>query len=526
MAGMMFRRRALRALALAAPLALLAGGGATAQSLPDTQDLAVDATGAPVALVISDAPTQNVKCRAGVCSAKAGNAVLNAHQLQRLLAKSSVKVLSGRKAKDIHVETALSWVSTNTLTLDAFESVTIDKHVSDAGPGGFALVLNDGGTGGTLSFGAKGDVTFLGTTNSFTIDGNPYALVNTLAALATAIAANAGGNFALAGKINAHADGTYAAPPVPTTFTGNLEGLGNTISNLTIVDPDANAYIGLFADIGAGGSVRDTGLLKANVSGTDTSGNYDLIGALAGLNDGTISGCYATGSVKRLNEATTFDGGLVGNNNTGTILHSHASVTLSGIGTYFGGLVGINASGTISDSYATGKASNASYDGGLAGENGGTISNSYATGAASKGFYVGELVGVNYGGHISNAYATGSATKATTNAGGLAGANTGTITVSYSTGAATGDTGAAVGGLLGLDNSSVGSLASDYWDTTTSGITAPGQGAGSPANDPGITARTTAQLKARLPKGFSKKVWGESASINGGLPYLLALPPS
>jgi hypothetical protein len=29
-----------------------------------------------------------------------------------------------------------------------------------------------------------------------------------------------------------------------------------------------------------------------------------------------------------------------------------------------------------------------------------------------------------------------------------------------------------------------------------------------------------------LPYEFGSAIWGENASINGGLPYLLALPPS
>ena len=82
------------------------------------------------------------------------------------------------------------------------------------------------------------------------------------------------------------------------------------------------------------------------------------------------------------------------------------------------------------------------------------------------------------------------------------------------------------GGLIGYDYVSPGDLSSTYWDTTTSGITNASQGAGFPANDPGIKAKTTTQLKSALPNGFSSAIWGESAPINGGLPYLLSLPPS
>ena len=70
-----------------------------------------------------------------------------------------------------------------------------------------------------------------------------------------------------------------------------------------------------------------------------------------------------------------------------------------------------------------------------------------------------------------------------------------------------------------------GGLSGNYWDTTTSGITNLSQGAGSPANDPGITGETTAQLQAALPAGFDPAIWAENPSINGGLPYLIANPP-
>jgi hypothetical protein len=138
----------------------------------------------------------------------------------------------------------------------------------------------------------------------------------------------------------------------------------------------------------------------------------------------------------------------------------------------------------------------------------------------------GGLVGFNGDhGNIVNCNATGSASVgAAYGAGGLVGANAWTISSSYSTGAPT-STGAAVGGSMGFDESQTGSLSNVYWDTTTSGITNLSQGAGSPANDPGITGETTAQLQAGLPAGFDPTIWAENPNINGGLPYLIANPP-
>jgi hypothetical protein len=167
-----------------------------------------------------------------------------------------------------------------------------------------------------------------------------------------------------------------------------------------------------------------------------------------------------------------------------------------------GGLVGLNAGGI----YASDAAGNISLNegdssivAGLAGGNDGVIENCYAEG--------GSVV-----------------MEGTTDVGGLVGGNGATIATSYSTGAVSAGNGGVVGGFAGADQSH-GGLSNSYWDTTTSGITNPSQGAGSPANDPGITGLTTAQLQFALPAGFDPAIWAESPSINNGLPYLINNPP-
>ena len=40
-----------------------------------------------------------------------------------------------------------------------------------------------------------------------------------------------------------------------------------------------------------------------------------------------------------------------------------------------------------------------------------------------------------------------------------------------------------------------------------------------------LTGLTDAQLKSGLPAGFDPAVWGQSAGINNGYPYLLSNPP-
>lgn len=60
-----------------------------------------------------------------------------------------------------------------------------------------------------------------------------------------------------------------------------------------------------------------------------------------------------------------------------------------------------------------------------------------------------------------------------------------------------------------------------YWDMTTSGRENGFYSGGSA----GVIGLTDVQLKAKLPNGFNRLVWGQNPSANNGWPYLLANPP-
>ena len=472
----------------------------------------VCASTAHAAVVISSGATKNIACASGVCTPTAKFAVLNVGQLESLLASGKVKVTTGgAKASDITITAALSWASSNRLALTAYRSITINKAVAVNGTGALILVTNNGGTGGTLSFGRTGHISFLSTANNLTINGAAYTLVADTTTLANDIASNPGGDFALASDYNATGNPSF----VGTMFTGNFQGLGNTISDLEVTS--SSEYTGLFAQVGPGGTVENTRLTKATITINNNIGseNNDAQGGiLVGLNQGLLEGDSVDGHVRGQN--TVFAGGLVGYNEGGSVVASYASATVTANDRFerenslVGGLVGYNNMGLISNSYATGEVKSFSNDsvGGLIGfDVGGTIANSYATGSVKggSGATVGGLAGYN----ASSSNSAGSG---------------GTIIGSYSTGAASVGSDSFVGGLVGEEDTANPDSAC-YWDTTTSGITNLSQGAGKPSNDPGITGLSTAQLQAGLPSGFDPTIWGESPSINGGLPYLLALPP-
>jgi len=547
--------------------------GALYAALLSTSSLA--AVDAQAALVISTDTTANVSCSSGVCTATAENAVLNVSTLVNMLASSDVQVVSGSKAANIVIDTAIStpFLGPHNLTFDAYRSLRFNKPLTIQGPGALSLLINDGDVGGTLSFGRQANVHFLATSNTLRINGVPYSLVDSVASLASAIAADPAGFYALANNYDARPDGTYAQAPVSANFTGNLEGLGNTIAHLSINDTTAGDNVGLFGFLGqpgrgsvenlrfttahvVGGRLTETGILAGasvgTVSGVTVSGKVEVgpesyVGGLIGINDGNVVNSMSAASVHGAHR--TIVGGLAGISGIGGMgsiqsCSATGAVSSSGAskeGSFIGGLVAYNE-GAITNSYATGSVSSAFnvYAGGLVGAAGhyGRITNSYATGAVTGGpnSTLGGLASFGWG-VIADTYAKGSVTGGSGSLiGGLVGRN-GTeviqhhsysekISASYSTGAVTGGAGSSIGGLIGEDQAPAGFLTNVYWDTTTSGITNLSQGAGNVSDDPGITGLSTTQLQSGLPTGFDTRIWAESAGINGGLPYLRFLPPN
>ncbi|MBJ7556301.1 GLUG motif-containing protein [Marinomonas spartinae] len=261
------------------------------------------------------------------------------------------------------------------------------------------------------------------------------------------INANLSGNYILTGNIDASATQSTADASgiwgsggfVPlgnysNEFTGTFDGQSHVISDLTINRP-STGFVGLFGDMGSGGTIRNVGLEGGSILGQSS------VGGLVGFADdgSTIKNAYATGAVTGSSYGV---GGLVGGND-GTISNAYATGSVTGTGAY-------------------------SNVGGLVGRNDGTISNAYATGAV-KGIGgndspVGGLVGVNFG-TISNAYATGVIK-------------------------ASGD-GESVGGLAGYNN---GTITSSYWDTDTTGLSK-GIGTDKQSSSTTVTGLTTTEAR-------------------------------
>jgi len=377
----------------------------------------------------------------------------------------------------------------------------------------YTLLYTLANSGSTGADGGTNDIAGIDANTAAGGDGGFYALANNLNGAGTAFTS------ALAGA-NGNA------------FTGVFEGLGHTITGLTINDT-TNQYVGLFGT--NSGVLRDIGLVGGSVGGGLAEAE---IGALTGRN-------------------FSYDGAA-------SIINAFTTDTVSGgLDSVVGGLVGVNGSvggtATISNAYATGAVSGDAAAGGLVGmneSNGGTasITGAYATGAVSGDTNDGGLVGMNFAtsgtASISSAYATGAVSGGqSVQAGGLVGMNyatggTASITDTYATGAVSGGDGASLGGLVGVNYGYGGAatVTNSFWDISTTGQTADsGQasaltGAGSiNGYDPttGAIGLTTAQLQglATLSDGTlfnTQTALGSafSGGANGLYPYLASFYPN
>ncbi len=462
-------------------------------------------------LVISNDATQNMSCSAGACTPTYKDAVLNVGELESLLAVSDVMVntsyIVGKHRKkyvgSLELRSPLSWSAASTLTLgsDTYYFNAIEAAISV--PAGAGLI-----SARTTDFANGVVVTFASTDSIFSISGQPYALVADFPTLASGIAANPKGFFALADNYDA-ANDQFQNPPIEN-FAGVFRGLGHTISNLTI--PKGRKLCEGMMAVNQGG-VEHLSLANLVVS-LDKKVRY--VGGIAGCNHGYLNDVAVSGQING-NDAS--DAGGVAGINYQSLTAARASATVTG--GQAGGLVGENNK-SIQDSSATGPVRGMINSGGLAGGNNDQIETSFATGSVSgEKNNTGGFAGSNRG-EIRESYAMGSVSGGSGMAGGFVGYNVGSVQQAYSVGTVTGGK-KYTGGFAGYDANE--SINAAYWDVDTSGISDPGKGAGFPKYDPGITGITSAKLQSGVPFGFSKRHWGSDPNINNGYPYLLANPP-
>lgn len=441
--------------------------------------------------------------------------------LTRNLANGNVTILSSQGAVgtngDINVNDTVSW-NANTLTLDAFRDININAVMNATGTAGFVGVIGDvtqtgvGTSAGNLDFGMDvrgfyGKLNLAGT-SSFRLNGLDYVIITSLGAEGSttgtdlqgingsSTALNIVGNYVLGADIDASATSTWNGgagfTPIGLpgsrrlSFIGQFNGLGHTVSNLTINRPDTS-NAGLFADLRV---LSSTGALTASISNVGLLGGsvlgLNFVGSLAGqVTDGArLRNVFSTASAAGRGERV---GGLVGELD-GTIFNAFATGDVTGDGGYLGGLVGRFESGSIEAAFATGDVTGCSAAfsdcfryGGLVGwlGAGATLQSVFATGDVTGFSRVGGLVGEASTATITDAYATGQAFATAAqfaNAGGLIGRTAGsslTLTRVYAAGSVRVAAGArdfAVGSLIGEANSGTITIVNGYWNQDRTGL--------------------------------------------------------
>ncbi|WP_242538448.1 two-partner secretion domain-containing protein [Trinickia acidisoli] len=336
---------------------------------------------------------------------------------------------AGGVGGDITVAANLGWTGAASLSLDALRNVGVQQGVTIQNQGAGSLTLRadataiDNGGGvvndGTIDWSKSTGLVNLyrdmtGAYSAGTLLGNPawtpspdagivtqitaYKLVNSLADLEN-VSQDPAGNYALG--IDIAFNGAYVDQIGSTTpFTGQFDGLGHTLNGVSITGGSPGYYFGwggpLFGVIGATGVVRNLSLSNSDGGIGHCYSNSCYLGVLAVENDGLIARTSSAGGFyfNDYGPGTGYSiGGLVGLN-TGTIVQSSSSASVSGVpdftggpgGGDLGGLVAVNT-GTIKQSYATGSVTGGgwAYVGGLVGNSSGTVTQSFATGAVSGG---------------------------------------------------------------------------------------------------------------------------------------------
>lgn len=468
--------------------------------------LASPALPAHADLSIAKRTTKNVSCTGGSCVATARDAVMNAGDLEALLAAQPTVSLDAGLATNIAVDAALTWTSNATLSLTARHTLTVNKPVSVAGSGGVAIQTADGG----LSFAPKASLSFWSLSSPLTINGAAYTLVGDIKSMNFEVSTP----VALARDYDASADGAYTYVPIQfVQSAARLEGLGHTISHLTM---EGHGYPAS-GFVGENDGVLSNLRLEGDLSGGDKTA------FAVGSNIGLIE--HVAVKVAVISNGGLEAAGLAAEN-TGVIRDSSARVNIRlGGGEYTGGLVGIN-SGLIDGSWAEGTVRGSTLPaqlvGGLVALNGGAIRNSYTI--AYTGLPRGDIWDIAHGGLIGQT-STAADYPSSVSASYAAGATAPRRVPPFSSNDGLGIYGGFgfAGSVVGFDGSS-STFQSTYWATDSSRHN-PKAAAGNKAQLAGASGVTEAALKSGLPAGFDPTIWGQSATINSGYPYLLANPP-
>jgi filamentous hemagglutinin family protein len=323
----------------------------------------------------------------------------------------------GTEAGDLFVNAAVSWSADTRLTLTAHRHVEINAPITATGDAA-GLSVNPG-TGGNFTLSSTARVRLPGANSGFSLGGTAYTMVRNLAGLRALDGSSTvlSGRYALADDLDASETATVAFNPIGNettastaathSFSGQFQGLGNTISGLVVDQPTTNVT-GLFAQVN-NARIENLRLAGGRVNGSQYAGA--VAGIIAGST--TVVNVHSDLPVTAVDDSSggVFAGGLFGSSppsavTTVSISRSSASgavsVDTNTATARAGGLVGqlsrgtmtdVSASGNVSATLRTGTNDSTFYVGGLAGNSSGSITRGVATGNVTGGHESGGLVG-------------------------------------------------------------------------------------------------------------------------------------
>ncbi|MCA7891279.1 two-partner secretion domain-containing protein [Burkholderia cepacia] len=431
--------------------------------------------------------TRAVSGKAGLWTIEAANAgvggnadvVIDGETLSRNLGTTNVALTN--TSGDLTVGDAVNWASDNALaltskkgnvdlkqsltasganagvTMNAAKQIRLGNKVTLTGENA-SLALNSG-SGHTLT-NDDAVVTLSGRNASFSANGEAYRVIHDLAGL-RGVDGNMNGRYVLGNAIDGMG-AQFRSIGGDGAFGGVFDGLGNTISRLTI---NGNGqYVGLFG-VNRGRIANlalDSFAVNEAATGTPAS-----VGALAGANHGgTISNVRVTKTTVSSNgKVSSLVGGLVGDNIAGVIdgARFQGRITANEVADSIGGIAGRHAFGArITNSQADAEITSMRSSnymravGGLVGRSiQATVSNSKSTGRISVGdrVYAGGLVGQSVDSMIDNATTTVdvSAGKSSFVGGAVGRSDGSTIRGSSAHGIVSAMDGSTVGGFIGLN---------------------------------------------------------------------------
>ncbi|MXN83129.1 filamentous hemagglutinin N-terminal domain-containing protein [Burkholderia sp. 4812] len=464
--------------------------------------------------------TRGAAGRTGTWTVEAANANVNdadgaigAQTLARNLGTTNVALTN--TSGDLTVGGAVNWTSDHALTLtsrkgnvDLKQAVTasganagvtanaahgIGIHDKVALTGENARLALNSGSGHALT-NDNAAVTLSGRNASFSSNGEAYQVIHDVAGLRN-VDANLSGRYVLGNAIDGNG-AAFRTIGADQPFHGVFDGLGNTISRLTI--NGSGPYVGLFGL--NRGRIANLALDAFAVNGASKWGATVSVGSVAGANhSGTISNVRATRTTVSSSGSTKdIVGGLVGDNVAGVIDGGRFDGRITGndAASSIGGIAGRNMFGgrirnsrAHADITSVRAPSQFMYDvGGLVGTNlNSTVSDSASAGRISVGnrMHVGGLVGLTTGGLIENASSTVSVSAgASSFVGGAVGrSDRGTILGASAHGTVNATGGSAVGGFIGANRGGHVGGSQAYGMVDARGATAVGGFAGANLDD-------------------------------------------